>query len=113
MRFDDRVVTRMPVEELWIDEGFVNAVKIRDLDTSMVGEMLSSNNSQFVVANIGDPLRWISTDNRYEFWKSEAKGRIADPSSKVDLEGFPDEYCYFASEWRHAAGLIILLEKIH
>jgi hypothetical protein len=51
----------------------------------------------------------------YDFWKSEAKPHLAEPTSRAALSGFPDGYCYFASQWENesVAVPIVLLEKHH
>jgi hypothetical protein len=69
---------------------------------------------RFVVADVGKPLEWIPNNQRYDFWKDEVKAHLAAPESKAFLEEFPDEYCYFASEWNSYDGdTIILLSKAH
>ena len=78
--------------------------------------MLTLATIQFVVANVGEPLRWISIDNRFTFWKDEVKPRVAPADAeRFFLEDFPGEYCYVATEWtRSVAGpTVVLLECLH
>ena len=92
----------------------VSAIKVRDLNASDIVELLRSGAVRFVVADVGEPYHWVPNDEGYDFWKDEVKVHLAAPESKTLLEDFPDEYCYFASEWKSLDGeTIILLSKAH
>jgi hypothetical protein len=99
MRFDQRVVAQTPLAELWNDCGVVSDKQLRELNAADIACLLRAGKVQFVVANVGDPLKWIPVVECYDFWKSEAKDHLAEPAAKNYLENFPDAYCYFASEW--------------
>jgi hypothetical protein len=104
----------MPLSELWDERGIVSARKLRDVDAEDVVALLRLGKVQFIVANIGDKLEWVALNKCYEFWKSEVKSHLANHESLSPLENFPDQYCYFASEWKPDAGApIVLLEKDH
>jgi hypothetical protein len=76
--------------------------------------MLKSHPVEFIVADLGAPLKRISVDKCYEFWKSEVKRHLLSPHGKVDWSKVADEYGYLASEWSgHIEVPIVLLEKIH
>lgn len=109
MRFDQRVVSQTPLHELWDDHGIVSEKELRELGASDVAELLRAGKVKFVVANVGRPLKWIPVDEGYSFWKSEVKNHLADPAADNRLEDFPDEYCYFASEWESKGGEPIVL----
>ena len=69
---------------------------------------------EFIVADIGAPLKRISVHKCYEFWESEVKRHLLSPHGKVDLSTFPEEYGNLASEWsEHIEVPIVLLETIH
>ena len=109
-----RIVSQMPLHELWNDHGVVRADMVREVSSSDIIELLRENRVRFVIAEIGRRLQWVSPTACYDFWKSEAKMHIAEPNIKLYLEDFPDEYCYFASEWRADDGKpIVLLSKWH
>jgi len=109
-----RIVSQMPLQELWNDHGVVRADMVREVSSSDIIELLRENRVRFVIAEIGRRLQWVSPTACYDFWKSEAKMHIAEPNIKLYLEDFPDEYCYFASEWRADDGKpIVLLSKWH
>ena len=77
---------------------------------------LSSGTVQFVVANIGSPLRWISVGDRFTFWKGEVKVRLVPADAeKFYLDDYPGEYCYVATEWTRSPSqsTIVLLECHH
>jgi len=99
MRFDQRIVSQTPLHELWNDRGVVTDKELRELNAADIAELLRVGKVQFVVANVGSPLKWVPVDECYSFWKSEVKNHLADPAANNYLEDFPDEYCYFASEW--------------
>ena len=111
---NQKKVSCLPAEEVWAGDRLVSTIKVRDLKASDLIDLLRSGAVRFVVADVGKPYLWIPNNEGYDFWKGEVKGHLADPESEVALEDFPDEYCYFASEWKTYDGeMIILLTKAH
>ena len=103
----------MPRTEIWDDRGTIAGERIRHLDQSTVRALVRSGAVQFVVADPGLKLDWISTEKRFEFWKA-VKPQIANRDRPVRREEFPNEFFYIASEWRGRAGAcLILLERHH
>lgn len=88
--------------------------RVGDVDAADIKNLLSSAVVHFVVADVGKPLRWISEEERFRFWKSDAQVHILGEGEK-SLDDFPDGYVYFASEWRtsRTADVVILLEEHH
>jgi hypothetical protein len=114
MRFDQRVVSQTPLYELWDDRGVVSTKELRELNAADIAGLLRVGKVRFVSANVGGPLKWVPVDECYSFWKSEVKSHLADPAAGNYLEDFPDEYCYFASEWESEGGEpIVLLVMSH
>jgi hypothetical protein len=114
MRFDQRVVSQTPLHELWNERGVVSEKELRELNASDVAELLRAGKVHFVVADVGRSLKWIPLDECYSYWKSEVKNHLANPAADNYLEDFPDEYCYFASEWESGRGEpIVLLTMSH
>jgi hypothetical protein len=69
---------------------------------------------EFIVAEVGAPLKRIPVDKCYEFWESEVKRHLLNPHGKVDRSKLRDDYGYLASEWLGRIDVpIVLLEKIH
>ena len=92
----------------------MSTIKIRDLNASDIVDLLRSGAVRFVIADVGKPYQWIPNNEGYDFWKDEVKEHLAHPGSELALEDFPDEYCYFASEWKtYDGGMVILLSKVH
>lgn len=114
MRFNQRIVSRIPLHELWDGSGTVSEKELRRLSASDIAGLLRAGKVRFVAANVGSPLKWVPVDECYDFWKSEVKNHLADPAANNYREDFPDEYCYFASEWESEGGEpIVLLVMSH
>jgi hypothetical protein len=110
---DQRIVTKTPLTELWDDNGTLSGKRIRNLAQTDLVELLRSGPVQFLVADAGLKLRWISTRQRFEFWKT-VRPQIAHPEKPIYREQFPNETAYIASEWRGRAGeCLVLLEQYH
>ena len=114
MRADQRIVTRLPLEELWSGPRLISTVKVRDLNAEQVRELVRTSQVRFVVADVGARLLWVPNNETYDFWKRECKPRLVDPDAKVSLGDYPEAYCYFASEWKSFEGdTIVVLSKTH
>lgn len=113
MNQSHRIVTQLPLEELWVGQRLISTIKIRDVGAAAIADHLRTGKVRFVVADIGRPLEWIPTSETFDFWKEELQPHLA-TSEGAKLQDFPDNYCYFASEWRSYFGeTIILLSKAH
>ena len=115
-----RVVTQMPLRELWTDRGPLAVTRLRSLGASDLavalhaGPLLSP--TRFVVADIGKPSQWLDSAQALAFWRDQASGRIVDPSAAgFRLDDFSGEHCFTASEWRHGVSdaPIYLFERHH
>jgi hypothetical protein len=117
MNPDLRVVTQIPIHELWDGSGVLEYTRGRALDRSEIGDLLRTADLRLVVADVGSPLRWVSGEAVFEFWKSEAKPRIVSPamaSTGFRLKDFPGESAYIATQWEAAARPpLVLLEHYH
>ena len=104
-------ITRLPLEQL----PGIEAHRERVLSKEAVRNILRHGPVEFIVAEVGRPLRHVEVDKCYEFWKSEAEVHVvADPDAGFRLEEFPGEYAYVASEWSGQGRTpIVLLEKHH
>jgi hypothetical protein len=113
-----RVVIRGPLEALWDEEGHdLNLRRVRQVGAEDIRGLLRSGRPvPFVLANLGERLRWIRGDERFDFWKSELRPHMAEPGSRWRLEDFPDEYRYVATEWRwehEETAFCVLCETYH
>jgi hypothetical protein len=113
MRPDQRIVTKIPLTELWDEKGALPGERIRQLDENLIRGLMGTGQVQFIVANCGEKLNWIPMSERFEFWKT-VRPQVAAPSQPVHLKQFPNETAYVASEWRGNTGeCLILLEAHH
>ena len=110
-----RIVTHSPLDELWREEGAIEGRRIRWLRLTDIAELLKRSAVEFAVAEVGNPLQWISVSDCFRFSKMETKPHILESESRAGLESFTGEYCYTASEWECASSAIpvVLLEKHH
>jgi len=113
VKFNQRIVTKMPLDELWDDNGVFARERQRDLGPNDLRRLIQTSAVRFVIADCGLRLNWISEDKGFEIWK-EIKSQIADPGKRIYLSQFPGETAFSASEWRGRAGeCVVLLEKHH
>jgi hypothetical protein len=115
VRPDQRIVTKLPLAELWDDQGTLKGERVRSLHQNHLAELLRLGPVQFVVADCGSNLEWIPIDERFQFWK-RIQRQIADfdPHQPIRLEQFPNQTAYTASQWCGRAGeCVVLLEKHH
>lgn len=110
-----KVVTHLPLDALWDENGAILSVRRRYLTKNDVARLLRAGPLQFVVADVGRALCWIPVVDRFKFWKTEAKLHFAEPGFDVVFEKVKDHYGYFASEWNGTAGspTVVLLEMRH
>lgn len=109
-----RVVTSVPLVELWDSSGTLDAFRVGNLGETDIVALLRDGSS-FVVADVGQPLRWISESERFAFWKSEVKCRLVPPDADgFSLDDYPTQYCYVATVWRcMPSTTVIVLDKHH
>ncbi len=110
MRPGDRIVTRLPLQELFNDTGSVEAIRERDLSADDIRELLRSRPFRFVVTDVGARPVWVAEAESFAFWKAEVLPHLADPADGIELDRFPGGYCYFASEWvlSHETPVVVL-----
>jgi len=112
LRPDERIVTKLPLAELWDESGTLRGERIRPLDQELIRELVRTALVQFIVANCGAKLNWIPQKGRFEFWKM-VRPQIADPMKPIRLDQFPNETAYTASEWRGRTGECLILLEMH
>jgi hypothetical protein len=111
----DQIVSVLPVDRLSIGRIEVEAKRDRYLSPDELKEMLRKFPVEFMVANVGSPLKRIEVERCYEYWKSEVQPHlVADAQKGFRLEDFPNSYAYIASEWSGQIETpIVLLELYH
>ncbi len=100
MRSDLRTVVRLPLERLWCGDKVFER-RQRDLSPEEIKTLIQQGRVEFVVADVGKGLEWVDPTDCFTFYKREIKPHLAG-SSRIELEQFPGEYCYFASDWGEA-----------
>jgi len=109
-----RIVTTLPLTILWNDSSEIQATRKHYLTKEQIRQILKETPVEFVVADAGLRLKWVKASQCYSFWKSEVQSHIADFVDLIDVNTFPDNFVYVASEWQADDRIpIILLEKIH
>jgi hypothetical protein len=109
-----KIVTQVPLTELWNGSGPLTASRGESLGQTDIAQLIQDGSS-FVIADVGLPLRWISENDRYAFWNTEVKCRLVAPNAdSFCLDDYPGSYCYVATIWRcTSTAPVIVLEKYH
>jgi len=77
MREHPRIVTHLPLDTLWDQNGRETpAVKQRALTGQDIKDLWGAGGVRFVVADGGYPLRWIAHDEVFTFWKHEVQPHL-------------------------------------
>jgi hypothetical protein len=114
MDIKDKVVTRLPLQELWTTSKTLEHRRKRKLKKDDIKGIIKTNPVEFVFADVGHKLHWTNKGECFEIWKREIEKHLIENNEKINLEDFPDNYGYLASEWTDDQALpIVLLEKLH
>jgi hypothetical protein len=109
-----RIVTKLPLEELWKGDRSPIGSRLRPLTTEEIIQLLRVGIVEFTVADVGHELRWIAPPDCYGFWKSEVKPHLTEDVHRILPHDFPGEYCHKASYWGvDGKAAVVLLEKYH
>ena len=114
MKASLRIVNRLPLEELWDEHGDTSALLVRAVGKEEIRTLLRLGPVRFVVANVGDPLKWVEAKDRFQWWKEELKPHLAEPEVEhFYQEDWPDEYFYTADEWRRGEEVFVVARMWH
>lgn len=87
---------------------------MRELAAADIRQLLQQGPAQFVVEEVGKPLRWIPLADCFSFWKANVQSHVATPGGSVYLSNYQGDYCYFASEWQvKSRSPLVLLTSTH
>lgn len=84
----EKIVTNIPLEFIWTAEEQVEASRERYLTPTDLTDMLKIHPVEFIVADVGAPLKRIPVHQCYEFWQSEVKRHLLSPDGKVVCPNF-------------------------
>jgi hypothetical protein len=114
-----RIVSCMPLDQLWTQHGITRHVRGAALGVAEVEARLrASQDYELVEARTGSQLRWYPRGH-YGFWQEKARRHAEEPDEEPDevrpLDDFPDSRCYFISEWHDAetGDSVLLFEEHH
>lgn len=109
-----RIVTKIPLDELWTDSEIVSYKRQEYLTERQVQELVFKGDIAVAEASCGLKLSWVSPNSAIEFYKKQIKGHIVNDPDRIILADYEDEWCYLASLWSSADGQkAILLETYH
>ena len=77
MNFSDKIVTRIPLDIIWTPENELKSQRISHLTLANIKDFLKQGQVNFIVADVGQKLRWIQPSRCFNFWKSEVEKHIA------------------------------------
>ena len=110
----DRIVTALPLRELFDETGPVEASRGIDLSADDVRVRLGESRFQFVIADVGSKPRWIAKPEAFAIWRDEILPHLAPTAAVVRLDEYPGSYFYRASEWIMSDGTaVVVLERLH
>jgi hypothetical protein len=114
IEYQKKIITSLPVTEIWNDGGIISKKKVKHLLISDINELLHKYpEAELAIADGGHKFYFIKKEDKFNVWKKELKNRIVE-TNEFYLEEFPGEYCYVASLWKKDDnGLIILFEMHH
>ena len=107
----EKIVDVSPLTHLSDNEGFrIEATRVKDFSQDEASKIIAD--SDLIIADVGHPLRWLQNEEKFNFWKSEVKPHLYNPSKRY-LEEYRGEYFYFAFLWVSGSRKIIQLQKVH
>ena len=109
------IVTRLPLEQLWRDDGFTSSSRGEPLGLEGITALLRIGAVSFVVVDVGLAPRWIPLKECFDFWKRDGRSNLVQPHAKVLLDKFLSGHFYRAYRWtaENQSEPIIVLEKYH
>jgi len=107
-----RVVTRMPLHELWDDRGTLPAVRGEQLGLKEIAKIARHGPFRFVIADAGMSLQWVPIEERFAFWKTAKAHVLPRDAGGARLEDFGG-YFYVATVWTTADRTPIVLLEMH
>jgi hypothetical protein len=111
-----RIVTLLPLAELWDDDGSIEARKGELIGSEGVREFLRTEEGPLVKAFIGSRLICYTGNARFDFWKGELRDHLNNPEDARGGSTPANEYPnYVVYEWfrQDGGGRILVAEGAH
>ena len=114
MKLEQRIVTTIPLEQLWTEVETLPHERQEYLNEQDVQDLLQTGNVPIVIASCGLKLTWITPQEALAKFKREIKGHIVTNPDSIVLQDYEDEWCYLASLWNNTLEeRVLLLETYH
>jgi hypothetical protein len=108
---NQRIVTKLPLTEVWDENGTLHGGRVRHLEQNLIRELMQTGTVQFIVANCGTKLNWIAVTGL-------SSGKLFANKSPTHRNpsisnSFRMRTAYIASEWHGSAGQCLILLEAH
>ncbi|RSK30166.1 hypothetical protein [Hymenobacter metallilatus] len=114
MKLEQRIVTTIPLEQLWNEAEILPHERQEYLNEQEVQDLLKNGNVPIVLASCGLKLAWIAPLEALARFKREIKGHIVNNPDRFVLQDYEDDWCYLASLWNNTLEeRVLLLETYH
>ena len=107
-----RIVTELPLQELWREDGFTSS-RGRSLSPNDITTLLRLGPVQFVVVGEGSPPYWVPLQDCERFWNEEDPESYLGPAPNANSDGCPDGSCFLASEWGKDGGVPVVVFEVY
>jgi len=111
MRWADRLINRLPLDQLWSSDGPLPHARKMPLDREAIRRLLREGCAVVVLA-VGRPPEWLRGDAAIARWKEEISPRLAEGPSIV-LDAFPGGYAFTAEVWESPEGDRVIALTMH
>lgn len=109
-----KIVTTLPLSSIWNSTVELDAKRICYLSREEIIEILREKPVIFVIASIGEKLKWIDSNELVNLWKKTLSPQLVSNQHSFSLDDFPNKYAFMASLWDcQKNSTIILFEKYH
>jgi hypothetical protein len=108
-----RIVTQIPLTELWDSTGVIRAARGPYLTVDDVRDLLGRGSPRFAIADIGKALEWIRGNEAFQRWKTKVRTHLVDPHQPFVSDEFPNGLAYVASEWTLDDGSTVIVFEVY
>jgi len=114
MMTSSQVIEKIPIEYIWNEDGDkLEYERAEYLPVEAIKKLLKKYPIKFIIARIGQPLKFIPEEECYTLWNQEVRDHMMDPpKGHLFLPDQLDGYGYLASKWQGSSDddWVIVLE---